>query len=322
MRRREFIAALGSAAVMPITVRAQPSAAPVIGFLSSGPATAPVAGFFRRGLREAGYVEGRVVIEERFADGQYSRLPALAADLVRRQVSVLVTSGSPAAPVAKAATTTIPIVFGFGGDPVRLDLVASLNRPGGNVTGITFLTAELESKRLGILRELVPEAATVAVLTNPTNPNIDSQLKEVKDAARTLGLQLHIVNAASAGDFDGAFAGIARTGARALLVAADPYYFSQREQLVALAARHALPSIHDFSGYAHAGGFASYGTDLGDAYRLVGLYAARVLRGEKPADLPVQQSTKFEFVINQKTAKALGITVPPTLLARADEVIE
>ena len=324
MRRREFITLLGgAAAAWPFAGNAQQPAMPVVGFLSSGRATAPVVGFFRRGLHESGYVEGRnVAIEDRFADGQYDGLPALAADLVRRQVSVLATSGSPAALVAKAATTTIPIVFGFGGDPVKAGLVASLNRPGGNITGISFLTSQLESKRLGLLRELMPQATAIAVLLNDTNVNAENQSAEVKETGRTLGMPLHIVNASSARDFDGAFTAIVRTGARALLVAADPFYFGQREQLVALAARHALPAIYDFSAYPHVGGLASYGTHLADAYRQVGLYAARVLKGEKPADLPVMQSTRFEFVINLKTAKALGLEISPSLLARADEVIE
>jgi putative ABC transport system substrate-binding protein len=250
-------------------------------------------------------------------------LATLAADLARRQVTVLITSGSPAALAAKAATTTIPIVFGFGDDPVKFGLVTSLNRPGGNVTGITFLTSQLDSKRLGLLREIVPQATGgIAVLLNHTNTNAESQLTEVKQAGRALGLQLHIVNASSEGEFDPAFAAIAQTGAGALLVAGDPFYFSRREKLVALAARHAIPTMYDFRAYAEAGGLASYGTDLTEAYRQVGVYAGRILKGEKPADLPVMQSVRFEFVINLKTAKALGLDVPPTLLARADEVIE
>ena len=226
-------------------------------------------------------------------------------------------SGSPAALAAKAATTC------FGDDPVKFGLVTSLNRPGGNVTGITFLTSQLDSKRLGLLREIVPQATGgIAVLLNHTNTNAESQLTEVKQAGRALGLQLHIVNASSEGEFDPAFAAIAQTGAGALLVAGDPFYFSRREKLVALAARQAIPTMYDFRAYAEAGGLASYGTDLTEAYRQVGVYAGRIIKGEKPADLPVMQSVRFEFVINLKTAKALGLDVPPTLLARADEVIE
>ena len=223
---------------------------------------------------------------------------------------------------AKAATATIPIVFGHGSDPVQFGLVASFNRPGGNVTGVTFLTTELEAKRLGLLHELVPRATAVAVLLNRANPNAENQSKELNEAARRLGLQLHFVNAGSDTDFDGAFATIVQAGAGALLVAADPFYFNRRERLVALAARHAIPAIYDFRAYAEAGGLASYGTHLAEAYRQVGIYAARILKGEKPADLPVVQSTRFEFVLNLRTAKALGLDVPPTLPVRADEVIE
>ena len=324
MRRREFIGLLGGAAVTcPFAARAQQPIMPVVGFLTAGSATSPVVTMVRRGLSEAGFVEGRnVIIENRFADGQYDRLPALAADLVRRQVSVLATSGSPAALVAKAATTTIPIVFGFGGDPVKAGLVASLNMPGGNLTGISFLTSQLESKRLALLRELVPQAKVIAVLLNQANANAENQLVEVNEAARALGLSLHIVNASSVSEFESAFAAIIQARAGGLLVAADPLFFNSREELVTLAARHAIPAIYDFRAYADAGGLASYGTHLTDAYREVGVYAGRILKGEKPSDLPVMQSTRFEFVINLKIAKALGLEIPPNLSARADEVIE
>jgi putative tryptophan/tyrosine transport system substrate-binding protein len=264
-----------------------------------------------------------VAIESRFAQGQYGRLPALAADLVSRQVSVLVaSSGVQTALAAKAATGTIPIVFGLGSDPVKFGLVASLNQPGGNITGVTFLTTELESKRLGLLHELIPRATAIAVLVNPMNDNAENQSKELKEAAGRLGLQLHFAHVGSEREFDLAFATIAEVGAGALLIAADPFYFSRREQLVTLAARHSIPAIYDFRAYAEAGGLASYGTDLGDAYRQVGIYVGRILNGQPPAQLPVMQSSKFELIINLKTAAALGLTIPPTLLARADEVIE
>jgi putative ABC transport system substrate-binding protein len=330
LKRRDLITLLGGALIAapsvlwPLAARAQQPAMPVIGYLGGGEAASPVAAMFRRGLGETGFVEGRnVAIEFRFADGRYDRLPALAADLVRRQVSVLVTSGGVhTALAAKAATVTIPIVFAHGSDPVKFGLVASLNRPGGNVTGVTFLTTQLESKRLGLLQELVSRAAAVAVLVNPTNPNAENQSKELKQAGATLGLRLHFVPAGSANEFDAAFAAIARTHAGALLVAGDPFYFNRREQLVELAARHAIPAVYDFRAYAEAGGLASYGTHLAEAYRHVGNYAGRILKGEKPADLPVMQTTRFEFVINLRAAKALGLEVPAMLLMRADEVIE
>jgi putative ABC transport system substrate-binding protein len=323
LKRREFITLLGGAAAWPLAARGQ-QAIPVVGFLSSGAATSPAVSAFRRGLNETGFLEGRdVAIEQRYADGQYDRLPALAADLVRLQVSVLATSGGiHTALAAKAATGAIPIVFGHGSDPVKFGLVASLNRPGGNITGVTFLTTELEPKRLGLLRELMPKATVIAVLTNPTNPNVENQSRALKEAASTLGLQLFFVNATSEGEFGAAFATIVQIRAGALLVAADPFFFNRREQLVALAARHSIAAIYDFRAYAEAGGLASYGTHLGDAYRQVGIYAGRILKGERPADLPIVQSTKFEFVINLKTARALGVKVSDNLLSLADEVIE
>ncbi len=324
MRRREFLGALGGAAAWPLATRAQQPAMPVIGYLGSGVATSTVADMFRRGLSEIGYVEGvNVAIEFRFARGRYDRLPALAADLVQRQVSVLVASGGvQTALAAKSATATIPIVFGHGSDPVRFGLVASLNRPGGNITGVAYLSTDLESKRLGLLYELVPQATLIAVLVNPTNANTQNQSKELKEAARTLGLRLQFVNSSSKGEFDTAFATIAQTRAGTLLVAGDPYYFNRRKQLIALAIRHAIPTIYDFRAYAEAGGLTSYGTDLANAYRHIGLYAGRILKGEKPSDLPVMLSTKFEFVINLKAAKAIGLAIAPMLLARADDVIE
>src|SRR5262245_21939083 len=325
MTRREMIRLIGgAAATWPIAARAQQAVMPVIGYLGSGEATSSVAAMFRRGLSETGYVEGRnVAIEFRFAEGQYDRLPALAADLVRRQVSVLVTSGGVHTTLAaKEATATIPIVFGHGSDPVRFGLVASLNRPGSNVTGISFLSTELESKRLGLLHELVPRATAIAVLLNPANVNAENQSKELKEAGSMLALPLHFVNASSEREFDAAFAAIVQTRAGALLVASDPFYFNRREQLIALAARHSIPAIYDFRAYAEAGGLASYGTHLADAYRQIGIYAGRILKGERPADLPVVQPTKFELVINLGIAKALRLQVPDKLFALADEVIE
>ncbi|MBR1142793.1 ABC transporter substrate-binding protein [Bradyrhizobium sp. AUGA SZCCT0431] len=325
MRRREFIGLLGSAAAWPLAARAQHSGKPpTIGYLGSNTRSPHALTGFHAGLKERGYVEGHNVrFEYRWAAGYYDRLGALAADLVQQQVSVLVASGGiQAALAAKAATATIPIVFGHGSDPVRFGLVASLNRPGGNITGITYLTTALESKRLGLLHELVPGATDIAVLINPTNPNAENQSKELKEVGSTLGLKLHFANASSEREFDMAFATIVQTPAGALLVASDPFYFNRREQLIALAARHSIPAMYDFRAYAEAGGLASYGTHLTDAYRQVGIYAARILHGEKPADLPVMQSTRFEFMINLQTAKALGLEIPPKLLARADEVIE
>jgi putative tryptophan/tyrosine transport system substrate-binding protein len=263
------------------------------------------------------------VPEYRWAEGQYDRLPALAADLVRRQVAVLTAFGGVhTVLIAKAATATIPIVFSMGSDPVKFGLVASLNRPGGNVTGVSHFTAELEAKRVGLLHELVPQATTIAVLLNPTNANADNQSRELKEAAHTLGLQLKIFNASSEGDFTAAFAGLVQMGAGALAVAADPFFFSRHQQLVALAARHSIPAIYEWREFAEVGGLVSYGTNLSDANRHAGIYTGRILKGADPADLPVARSVKFEFVINLKTAKALGLDVAPGLSARADEVIE
>ena len=326
MRRREFIALLGgAAAVWPLAASAQP-AMPVIGFLS-GTSSAPFAHLvvaYRQGLREMGYVEGRnLAIEFRWAEGQYDRLPDMAADLVRRQVAVITTTGGdPAALAAKAATTTIPIVFTAGTDPVKSGLVASLNRPGGNATGVHILTAMMEGKRQGLLRELVPTVTRIAVLLNPTYTAAEVQLKEVEEAARTLGLQTQVLHASTELELDTTFATLGQLRVGALQVCADPSFNSRRDHIVALAARHAIPAIYEQREFAVVGGLASYGTSLADAYHQLGIYTGRVLNGDKPADLPVTQSTKYEFIINLKTANALGLEISPTLSARADEVIE
>jgi putative tryptophan/tyrosine transport system substrate-binding protein len=327
MKRREFITLVGgAAATWPLTVRAQQQPMPVVGFLnaaSPGPLRQQVAAF-REGLKESDYVEGRnVAVEYRWAEGQYDRLPALVADLVRQQVSVIVSGGgAPAVLAAKAATTTIPIVFSLGADPVGLGVVASLNRPGGNITGVYQFTSGLEAKRLGLLHEMVPKATPIAVLVNPNFADAENQLRDVEEAAARLEVQLVIVRANAESDFDAAFSTLVRQRAGALLVCSSPFFNGRREQLVVLAARHAVPAIFEWRDFAAAGGLMSYGTSLADAYRQVGVYAGQILRGAKPADLPVVQSTKFELVINLSTAKALGLTVPPQLLARADEVIE
>ena len=327
MRRREFITLLGSAATAwPLAARAQQPPMPVIGYLhGQSPERFPhLMHAFRQGLNETGYVEGsNVAIEFRSAEGQTSRLPALAAQLVDRQVTVITaTGGINSALAAKAATTTIPIVFLSGDDPVKLGIVASFNRPGGNATGIHVFLQMMEGKRLGLLRELVPTAAMMAALVNPTNAAFQLQMKDVEDAARALGLQMHTLNAINEKDIHAAFVALGKLRPGALLVGSDPFFNSRREQLATLAAHYGIPAIYEAREYAVAGGLMSYGTSLIEGYRQVGVYTGRILKGEKPADLPVVQSTKFEFVLNLKTARALGLEVPPALSARADEVIE
>jgi ABC-type uncharacterized transport system substrate-binding protein len=325
MRRREFIALLGGAAVWPAEAHTQQSAAPVIGFISTGSPTtfAPLVAAFQRGLSEAGYIDGHNVhIEYRWAEGRYDQLPVLAAELVRQKVAVIAAFTPPAAVAAKAATSTIPIAFMSGTDPVKLGLVASLNRPEGNVTGATFFTTGLEQKWLELLHELVPNAALVAVLVNPNFAAVESQLKDLSMAARAIGLQIVTLRANSENGIDAAFVALFEQRVGALLVAWDPFFYSQRDQLVALAARYAVPATFGFREFAVAGGLMSYGTSVAEAFRQTGIYTGKILSGRKPADLPVVQPTKFELVINLNTAKTLGITVPPTLLARADEVVE
>jgi putative ABC transport system substrate-binding protein len=325
MRRRAFITFLGGAAAWPIAARAQQPAIPVIGFLNGATPEgyALYAAAFRQGLKEAGYVEGQnATIEYRWAEGHYDRLPALAADLVARKVAVIAATSTPAAQAAKAATATVPIVFTTGGDPIKLGLVASLNRPGGNVTGVSNLIGELGSKRLGLLRELVPSITLIATLINPNFPDAENELRDVEAAARALGLQHIVLRASSEREIDTAFATMAQQSGGALDVNVDPFFLARRDQIVALAARHAIPAIYPVRDFAVAGGLMSYGTDFADSYRQAGIYTGRVIRGEKPADLPVQRSTKFEFVINFKTAKALSLAVPNSMQLLADEQIE
>ena len=325
MNRRAFISLIGGAAAWPLTARAQQPALPVVGFLRSTPATgfAYTVDPFRQGLNDAGFVEGKnVAIEYRWADNQEDRLPELAADLVRRQVAAIVGAGTPAAQAGKAATATTPIVFVIGADPVRVGLVASINRPGGNITGVVFSVTPLLAKLLGMLHELVPKASIIAVLRDPNGPDVESQSRDLEEAARAIGRQILMVNAANEREFHAAFAKVVQAGAGGLLISASVFFFSQRRLLVALAARHALPTVYSLREYAEVGGLISYGPSQSDAYRRAGVYVGRILKGEKPGDLPVQAPTKYELVINLKTARALGLDVPTSVLARADEVIE
>ena len=327
MQRRQFIRLLGGAATAwPLAVRAQQPAMPVIGFIRDGSAepNARYAAAFRKGLNETGYVEGQnVTVEYHWLEGQYDRLPALLADLVRRQVAVIATPGTALALATKAATTVIPIVFSVGEDPVKLGLVGSLARPGGNVTGINFFVQEAVAKRLRLLHEMVPKAVRVAVLVNPRNPSVvETTVREVQKAAPTMGLQVQILNASTVSEIDAAFATLARERLDIILVAGDAFLISRRVQLATLTSRDKIPSAYPVREPVEAGGLMSYGTDLADAFRQIGVYTGSILKGAKPADLPVLQSTKFEFIINMQTARALGIEVPPAVFSIADEVIE
>jgi putative ABC transport system substrate-binding protein len=327
MKRREFITLLGGAAIIwPLVARAQQPALPMVGFINpaSPQSYARPLSAFLKGLGETGYVDGHnVAIEYRWAEGRNDRLPAMVADLVHRQVAVIAATSTSAALAAKAANTTIPIVFEMGDDPVRLGLVASLNQPGGNVTGVTQTNVEVAPKRLQLLHEVIPTARVMVLLVNPADPALaEMTTKEVQAAARTLGLELHVLNASTERDFDAVFAKLIQLRAGGLVIGGGPFLISRSEQLAALAARHAVPTIFQYREFAVAGGLLSYGSDITDSYRLAGVYTGRILKGDKPADLPVQQATKVEMIINLKTAKALGINVPNTLIGRADEVIE
>ncbi len=325
MRRRDFIAAVGGAATWPLAVRAQQPAIPVVAFLHAASLETDVRGLaeFRKGLSEIGYVEGQnVIIEYRSAEGQADRLPALAADMAQRRVAVIATMANNAAVAAKVATTTIPIVFTVGGDPIKMGLVESLNRPGGNITGVSFLSSDIVTKMLEALHELMPKAQRIAALVNPTNQNAAVDTKEAEAAARALRLELEVLNASNAREIDDAFALLVERRAGALLIEGDPFFIGRMRQLVVLTARHAIPAIYQSRDFPEAGGLMSYGANRDDALRLAGGYTGRILKGERPVDLPVQLATKLELVINISTAKALRLDVPPTLLARADTVIE
>src|SRR5262245_54967115 len=325
MRRRNFLKALICSAISwPLIARAQKPTMPVVGFVNAASAqsfTRQLAAFLK-GLGDAGYVDGRnVAIEYRWADGRNDRLPAMVAELVRRQVTVIAATTTPAALAAKAATTNIPIVFQTASDPVQVGLVASLNRPGGNVTGVTQLNLQIAPKRLQLLHEVIPAANVIAVLINPANPTLaKTSTDELQAAARDLGLQLHVLNASTEHDFDGAFAKLSQLRASGLVIGTDPFFASRSEQLASLTVRHALPAVYEFRDFVAAGGLMSYGGDIPDSYRLAGLYTARILKGEKPAELPVQQATKVELYMNLRTAKTLGLNVPNALVGRADEV--
>jgi putative tryptophan/tyrosine transport system substrate-binding protein len=327
MRRREFIAGLGSAAAWPLAVRAQQQPLPLVGFLNAAFAenyTSQLAAFLK-GLGEGGFVDGRgVTVEYRWGEDQNGRFPMLAADLVKRRVAVIAATSTPAALAAKAATSTVPIVFEIASDPVQLGLVASLNRPGGNVTGVTQINVEVGPKRLELLHKLMPAARSIALLVNPSNPAVaEASTNQMQTAARTLGIELHVLHASQESDFGAAFSMVRELGASGLVTSAgEPLFASRTEQLGALATRHGVPAVSAGRKFASAGGLASYGSSINDAYRLTGVYTARILKGDKPADLPVQQASKIELIINLKTAKALGITIPETLLATADEVIQ
>ena len=326
MKRREFITLLSGIAAWPLAARAQQLAMPVVGFLGGASAvvSAPIVAAFQQGLTDTGYIQGQnVTIEYRFADGQFDRLPELVAELIRRNVTVIVTSGStPAALAAKAATTTIPIVFSVGDDPSRLGLVASLNQPGGNATGVNFFTSESGAKLLGLLHELLPSAARMGVLVNPKNPTTQTLTRDVTVAASAISVQIEVVKATNRGEIESAFATLIQNRAEALLVGPDALFFSRRVQLATLATRHALPAAYTLREYVEAGGLMSYGSNIADVARQVGIYTGRILKGAKPADLPVTQSVKFELVINLNTARAVGLTIPAGLLAIADEVID